>query len=113
MKKTYQLQIEGKHPDRLLDAVKHDIRRYLKRERAKALPAGADTWDFDCRCGASEPDAAVVPVADLIGMVDTFAREGRPSVYVEVLAKPGLRPARTDASLNSAASASGDSDREL
>ncbi|WP_341904311.1 DUF6172 family protein [Polaromonas sp. YR568] len=113
MKKTYQLQIAGKHPDRLLDAVKHDIRRYLKRERAKALPAGADFWDFDCRCGASEPDATVVPVADLISLVDACAREGRPSVYVEVLAKPGLRVPRSDASFSPAPGAGGDSDSGL
>lgn len=108
MKKTYQLQIEGKHPDRVLDAIKHDIRRYLKRERAKALPAGADFWDFDCRCGASEQDAVVVPVVDLISAVDACAREARPSVYVEVLAKPGLRSARAGASSTTAVSSGDD-----
>ena len=38
MRKTFPLHIEGKHPDRLLDATKHDIRKYLKRERSRALP---------------------------------------------------------------------------
>ena len=40
MRKTYTLNIEGKNRDRLLEASKHDIRKYLKRERndvAKAL----------------------------------------------------------------------------
>ena len=35
MKKTFQLQVEGKHPERLLEAIKHDIRKYLKRERPR------------------------------------------------------------------------------
>lgn len=94
MKKTYQLQIDGRNRDRLLDAAKHDIRRYLKRERAKALPAGADVWDFDCKCGASPADATVVTVTELISAVDTLARGGAAAFYVEVLARAGQRPAR-------------------
>ena len=35
MKKTYALQVEGLHPDRRLDAIKHEIRKYLRRERGK------------------------------------------------------------------------------
>ncbi|MDO8262181.1 MAG: DUF6172 family protein, partial [Gallionella sp.] len=51
MRKTYQLNIEGKNRDRLLEAAKHDIRKYVKRERARALPEGVDFWDFDCKFG--------------------------------------------------------------
>ena len=47
MRKTYPLHIDGRHPDRVLDAVKHDVRKYLKRERRRDLPEGADFWDFD------------------------------------------------------------------
>ena len=35
MKKTFQLNIEGKNRDRVLDAVKHEIRKYIKRERGR------------------------------------------------------------------------------
>jgi hypothetical protein len=49
MRKTYPLHIDGRHPDRVLDAVKHDVRKYLKRERRRDLPEGADFWDFDCK----------------------------------------------------------------
>ena len=58
MKKTFQLQVEGKHPDRLLEAIKHDIRKYLKRERRRDVPAGADFWDFDCKFGLTEDTSA-------------------------------------------------------
>jgi hypothetical protein len=29
MKKNFPLQIEGKNPDRVLEAVKHEIRKYF------------------------------------------------------------------------------------
>jgi hypothetical protein len=29
MKKTFPLQYEGRHPDRVLDALKHELRRYM------------------------------------------------------------------------------------
>ena len=42
MKKTFQLHPEGKNPDRVLEATKHEIRKYLKRERGRVLPKGVD-----------------------------------------------------------------------
>lgn len=94
MKKTYQLNIEGKNRDRLLDAAKHDIRKYLKRERAKALPKGVDYWDFDCKSGASDAAASEVPVADLIKSIDEIVKDGAPQFYVEVVAKGGVKVPR-------------------
>ena len=57
MKKTFQLHIEGKNPNRVLEAVKHELRKYVKRERRRDLPEGADFWDFDCKFGPT-PEAA-------------------------------------------------------
>ena len=94
MKKTYQLKVEGKNRERLLEAAKHDIRKYLKRERATALPKEVDFWDFDCKSGYSEATAAVVSVADLIKSIDEIVKDGGEQFYVEVLAKPGVKVAR-------------------
>lgn len=94
MKKTFQLNIEGKNRDRVLDAVKHDIRKYVKRQRRVPLPEGVDYWDFDCRFGTSEDTAAVVHFATIMGLVDTVAREGGDSFYLELLAREGRRSAR-------------------
>ena len=91
MKKTYPLSIEGKDPDRVLDAVKHDIRKYFKRERSRPVPADADFWDFDCKVGASADTAEVVRVGAVIEAVDTAARSGAAAVYVEILSKHGVR----------------------
>ena len=91
MKKTFPLQIEGKHPDRVLEAVKHDIRKYFKRERGRPVPAGADFWDFDCKVGASADSAQVVRVGAVIEALDAAVQSGATSVYVEILSKHGIR----------------------
>ncbi len=91
MKKNYPLQADGKHPDRILEAVKHDIRKYFKRERGRALPKGVDFWDFDCKVGLSADSAEVVRVGAVIEAVDAVAKTGATSVYVEILSKHGMR----------------------
>lgn len=94
MKKTFLLNAAGKHPDRVLDAIKHEIRKYLKRERRRAPPDGVDFWDFDCKFGLDEAAAQVAHVAELIKLIDAAAKEGAQSFYVEILAKHGHRKAR-------------------
>ena len=94
MRKTYLLNIEGKNRDRLLEASKHDIRKYVKRERSRALPEGVDFWDFDCKFGASEDTAAGVHFATLMGLIDTVAQEGGEQFYVEVVTRHGHRTAK-------------------
>jgi hypothetical protein len=94
MKKTFPLTVEGKNPDRLLDATKHDIRKYLKRERRRELPEGADFWDFDCRFGATPETSALAHVAELIDLVDAAAKNGEKQFYIEILARPAQRTPR-------------------
>ena len=94
MKKTFQLRQEGKHPDRVLDATKHEIRKYLKRERRRDLPKGVDFWDFDCKFGLTQDNAEVVHLANLIERIDAAAKEAAPACYVEILAKHGIRVPR-------------------
>ena len=94
MKKTFQLKVEGKTPDRVLDAVKHDIRKYIKRERRRVLPEGVDYWDFDCKFGPTPEAAAVVHIATLTALIDGVAKEAGESFYIEILAKPGHRKKR-------------------
>ncbi len=94
MRKTFQLTQEGRHPDRVLEAVKHEIRKYLKRERRRELPEGVDFLDFDCRCGAAKDTAEVVHLSALMASLDAVAKAGATEAYVEILAKPGVRRAR-------------------
>lgn len=94
MKKTFKLQVEGKNPDRVLDAHKHEIRKYVKRQRRVPLPAGVDFWDFDCKFGRTEESAEVVHLAEIITRIDVAVAEGAEQFFVEVLAKAGHRRAR-------------------
>lgn len=97
MKKTFKLNIEGKNRDRVLDAIKHEIRKYVKRQRRVPLPEGVDYWDFDCRFGTSEENAAVVHFATITGLIDAVAKDGGDAFYLELLAKNGYRKAKTAA----------------
>lgn len=94
MKKTFQLNIEGKNRDRVLDAVKHEIRKYVKRQRRVPLPEGVDYWDFDCRFGTSADNASEVHFATIMGLIDAVAAEGGAAFYLELLAREGRRTAK-------------------
>lgn len=91
MKKTFQLNIEGKKRDRVVDATKHEIRQYIKRERNKPLPVGVDFWDFDCRFGLTEVAASSVHQANVTALIDAAVADGAERFYLELLAKPGHR----------------------
>jgi Family of unknown function (DUF6172) len=94
VRKTYLLNVEGKNRDRLLDAAKHDIRKYVKRERSRPLPTGVDFFDFDCKLGASESAAASLHFATLMSGIDALVKEGADQFYVEVVTMHGHRSAR-------------------
>ena len=94
MRKTYLLNVEGKNRDRLLDAAKHDIRKYVKRERSRPLPPGVDFFDFDCKLGASEGAAAALHFATLMTSIDALLKDGADQFYVEVVTRHGQRSAR-------------------
>jgi hypothetical protein len=101
MRKIYPLRPEGKNLDRVLEAVKHDIRKYMKRERRRDLPEGAQFWDFDCRFGATQDAAQATQPTQLIGLLDALAQAGGEQCYVELLARPSVwqrRPADAEAS---------------
>ena len=93
MKKTYSLIHPKIKVPRLVDSIKHDVRKYLKRERRKELPEGVDYWDFDCKFGPTEDDAKVVHVAEISKSIDSALDQELDSFYVEILAKPGHRNA--------------------
>ncbi len=91
MKKTFELVHPKLKPARRIEAIKYELKKYLKRERKKSLPEGADFWDFDCRCGASAENAKIVHVSDLNKFVDGVQKQNLDSFYIEILVKPGHR----------------------
>lgn len=87
MKKTIALTHPKQHPARWVDSIKHDIKKYLKRERRKVLPEGMDYWTFDCRFGASETQAKPLFTSEINQHIDSAVSEGWTECYVEILAR--------------------------
>lgn len=95
MKKTFQLQVENKKPERQLEAIKNEIRKYMKRERKKKLPEDTLYWDFECRFGANEETAESTNSSELISALDQAAASEWKSCYVEILSKAVAKAAVT------------------
>ena len=91
MKKTFQLTHPKIKTARLFEALKHDIKKYLKRERNKALPKEMDYWAFDCKFGNSQDSAAVVFVEDITRNINEAETGNAPQVYVEIIARAALK----------------------
>jgi len=94
MKKTFKLHIEGKNSDRLLDAIKHEVRKYVKREKRKTLPQGANYWAFDCKFGVTTEAAEPLHLGEITKQMDVVAKAGGDSFYVEILARAAIRTPR-------------------
>lgn len=71
--------------------IKSEINKYIARERRKDLPEDVDFWDFDCKCGPDEKSAVAIHVSTIGKEIDKAYQEKKDSVYVEILAKPGIR----------------------
>lgn len=96
MKKTIALTHPKLTLDRLVDSIKHDVKKYLKRERNKQLPSDHDYWDFDCKYGASEPEAASIHLSEINKKIDAAAKTELESFYLEILARPAKRLPKDD-----------------
>ena len=91
MKKIFELTHPKTKVARLVESAKNDIRKYLKRERKKNLPEGADFWDFDCKIGHTVEEAKEVHLSEISKFIDKAETQQLESFYVEILAKPGHR----------------------
>ncbi len=97
MKKVFKLTDPKKHEDRVLESVKHEIRKYVKRERKKDLPEKATMyWDFDCKVGTTAENAEVVVFEELIKALDAVKTTGATEMYVEILAKAVPKPLKEE-----------------
>lgn len=91
MRKTFELTHPKIKVARMVEAVKHEVKKYLKRERNKTLPEGADYWDFDCKIGSSEQTADVIHVSTINKEIDMMEANGVSAFYLEILVKPAVR----------------------
>lgn len=87
MKKTFKLTHPKIKYDRLIEATRRDINKYVKRERKKTLPEEFDYWDFDCKFGHTEEKAKTINFAEISKCIDEVANLKLESYYLEILAK--------------------------
>lgn len=91
MRKTFKLTHPKIKYARLIEAVRHDVKKYIKRERNKDLPEGVDFWDFDCKFGTTEENATQIHLAEINQFIDQAEKQQLESFYLEILAKAGHR----------------------
>ena len=97
MKKTFQLQHEKHHPDRVIDSIKNELRKYLKREKKKKLPnIKTMYWDFDCRFGQNQESATPMGFDDALKALDKASADKLESCYIEVMAKVMDKPLKEE-----------------
>lgn len=91
MRKTFPLQVPGKEAPKLVEAIKLELTKYVKRERRKSLPPGADFWDLRCKVGSDADSAVSTSLPDVPRAVEAIALSEAATVYVEILASPAQR----------------------
>lgn len=91
MKKTFVLTNPKIKPDRMLEAARRDIKKYIKREQNKPLTENVDFWDFDCKYGKTKEDAKKIHVAEIKNSLNEVTELKLESFYLEIVAKPGIR----------------------
>ncbi len=87
MKKTFKLDHPKIKTPRIVDSIKHEIKKYLKKEHSKSLPAESKYWRFDCKVGRSEKTATKVPSQSITKSIDELVENGAETIYVEIVAK--------------------------
>lgn len=91
MKKTFVLSHPKKKLPRLIESFKHEVKKYLKRERNKSLPEGADFWDFDCRYGVDQQSAESIHLGSINKHIDKAEQQQLESFYLEIIARPAVK----------------------
>ena len=87
MKKTYKLDHPKIKMPRIVESIKHDIKKYLKKERSNKLPSGTKYWGFDCKLGQSEEAAVAIELSELTSGIDNMAENNITTIYIEMTAK--------------------------
>jgi hypothetical protein len=84
MKRTFNLDHPKIKVPRIVDSIRHDIKKFLKKERKKPLPSGTKYWGFNCKLGSSEDTAVEVPLSALTKSIDELVEKQIMTIYVEI-----------------------------
>ncbi len=87
MKKIFKLIETNKKPERTLDSIKNEIRKYIKRERKKKLSSDDVYWEFDCKVGKTEEEAKSITQSEITSFLDETLELKLESCYIEIISK--------------------------
>jgi len=96
MKKTFVLSHPKISYQRLIEMAKGDVKKHIKKERAKALPENADFWGFDCKFGQKADSARTIHEGDINTNISSAQSQHWKSFYLEVVPTPKTRTKRRD-----------------
>lgn len=85
MKKRFALTDTKKAPQRVLEGIKNDIRKYIKREKRKPLPADTNFWRIDCKFAKNDNDLQDIKFEDIIKNINEASNEGCESFMIELV----------------------------
>ena len=92
MKKIFKLKEGNKNPERQLDAIKYEIRKYIKREKRKKLPEDVDFWDLKCKFGMNKEEPKSIEFVDITNCINEASEKECDSFYMEILSTKGYKP---------------------
>jgi predicted extracellular nuclease len=84
LKKTFLLTDPKKDPQRVLEAIKSNIKKYIKREKRKELPEGSNFWKIDCKFGLNKEDAKEIRFEDIMKNINEVSEQKSQSFYIEL-----------------------------
>lgn len=90
MKKTFALTHPKIKSARLVDSIKHELKKYIARERRKTLPEGTDYWTFDCLFGSSEESAEEIYTSEINKKIDAAVEQELAEFYIVILARAAI-----------------------
>ncbi len=91
MNKTYKLIEEKRNKDRVVEAIKHEVRKYIKKEKNKSLPEGVDFWKLECKISKDSDELAFVEFQNLIKTIDILVLEEAEILNIEILSFEGIK----------------------
>jgi len=84
LKKKFLLTDEKKDPQRVLDSIKHNIRKYIKREKRKELPEGTNFWKINCKFGKNEENLLEIRFEDIMKSINEASEQNLESFCIEL-----------------------------
>ena len=91
MNKSYKLIEEKRNKDRVVESIKYEIRKYIKREKNKPLPEDVDFWKLECKISKNSDELAFVEFQNLIRTIDILVLEEAEILNIEILSFEGIK----------------------